>query len=434
MDKLLSLARKNGEQAELYTVNLNQTPVKFENNRLKSMNTQQQEITALRLVSPEGRLGFSTTTAREEPEPLLEKAREASKFGRSFDVSLPSSPPAQLPGMYHREVIEHPMEKMMEMGEDIVDAVKAQNSSALADVQVIKSDSEVSICNTAGLDTSYRKTISFVLATAQLMVGKSFLHVGKLEKSLGLVTELDELKQELVQDLYHGSREVQIPGGAYRVIFAPEAVSDLMRPLLVSLNGQSVEKQVSPFRDKQGEQMFDPRVCLTDMPHRPLSPGMCPVDDEGVITAETPLIDKGTIQTFPVDLLTAKALGVNPTGHGVRTQSKSLPSPDFHVCVLSPGQEQVSEMMQDMDRGIIIKELMGAWAGNPYSGEINGNISLGFLVEDGEIKGRIKDCMVSVNSFEALRNQLVGISKEAHWSSGDHLFPYVCLEGVHVTG
>ena len=48
-----------------------------------------------------------------------------------------------------------------------------------------------------------------------------------------------------------------------------------------------------------------------------------------------------------------------------------------------------------MKKGIVIDHTMGAWAGNPYTGTVTGNIALGYLVEDGEKVGRVKDCMFS---------------------------------------
>ncbi len=433
MDKLLSLAKKNNEQAELFQVSITRTPVEFENNKLKSIKTNEQKTTALRLISPDNRVGFCTTTSPDEaPEDLLNKARETSKFGRNFEPSLPGKNPGELDNMYDQDVLDLPTEKMIDMGEEIVESIRSKNSEALAHASIEKTEVKVDIKNSQGLDTSYEKTSFSVGGAAMLLVGTSFLRIGQRKKLPRLFTDLTALKNELMHDLHYGAKEREIDSDSYKVIFSPQAMSDFMRPILASLNGQSVEKGVSPFKDKLEEQLFDSKVTLTDMPHRPFSPGMCPVDDEGVPTKETPLIKKGTIKTFPVDLLTANSLGVEPTGHGLRQSPYSLPAPDLHTCVLSPGETALNDMVSELDRGIIIKNLMGAWAGNPYSGEVNGNISLGYLVENGKIIGRIKDCMVSVNVFEALNEQLLSFSQETKWI-GNKLFPYALLEGVDIT-
>jgi len=37
------------------------------------------------------------------------------------------------------------------------------------------------------------------------------------------------------------------------------------------------------------------------------------------------------------------------------------------------------------------------------AGEFSVNVALGFLVEDGRIKGRVKDCMVAGNVYDILK-------------------------------
>ncbi|OWZ84805.1 TldD/PmbA family protein [Natranaerobius trueperi] len=432
MDKLLSLARKNGEQAEIFTVTQTRTPVEFENNKLKNIKTQETQSSAVRLINPEGRQGFCSTTTTEEPEKLLDKARETSQFGREFQANLPSTTPEPLENMYDKDILDLSMTKMMEMGEEIVDTIKSKNTDALAHAAVEKVKTKIAIKNSLGLDTQYEKTSFSVSGGAMLLVGTSFLSIHQQKKLPRYFSDLTAMKEELLQDLHFGVKEKDVSSGKYKVIFAPEAMSEFLRPILASINGKSVEKGVSPFKNKTGEQLFDARFNLTDMPHRPFSPGMCPVDDEGVITQETPLIKNGTIANFPVDLLTAKSLGLKPTGHGIRGGATSLPSPGFHTCVLTPGDKPINDMIKDLDRAIIIKDLMGAWAGNPYSGEVNGNISLGYIVGNGKILGRIKDCMVSINTFEALKHQLINFSQETKWI-GNFLFPYAMLDNVDIT-
>jgi len=83
-----------------------------------------------------------------------------------------------------------------------------------------------------------------------------------------------------------------------------------------------------------------------------------------------------------------------------------------------------------MKRGIVIENTMGAWAGNPYSGQVSGNIAMGFLVEDGKLAGRVKDCMFSVNVFTHLRDHLVALSRETK-NVGPTL-PYALVDNVSI--
>ncbi len=60
-------------------------------------------------------------------------------------------------------------------------------------------------------------------------------------------------------------------------------------------------------------------------------------------------------------------------------------------------------------------------AGNPYGGQVSGDISLGYKIEKGQIVGRIKDAMFSVNVFTDLRDNLVALSSDN--LARQHLLP-----------
>ena len=63
-----------------------------------------------------------------------------------------------------------------------------------------------------------------------------------------------------------------------------------------------------------------------------------------------------------------------------------------------------------MGEGLVVERLLGAGQSNILGGDFNANVLLGYKVEGGQIRGRVKDCMVSGNVYQAL-NRLVGIGK-----------------------
>jgi len=75
---------------------------------------------------------------------------------------------------------------------------------------------------------------------------------------------------------------------------------------------------------------------------------------------------------------------------------------------------------------------MGAWAGNPYGGQVSGNISLGYKIKNGKIQGRIKDAMFSLNVFQALKNRVAAIGSEREWVENMFL-PAILIEPVSIS-
>jgi len=149
-------------------------------------------------------------------------------------------------------------------------------------------------------------------------------------------------------------------------------------------------------------------------------------DLQGVACRRTPLINGGVLSEFILDLETASKLGRKPTGTG------GVDGPSHNNIVVEPGDVAKDDLVAGLKNGIIIDQTMGAWAGNPYSGQVTGNIALGYLVENGVPVGRVKDAMYSVNVFEVLKNRLVALSKESK-CTGNLFLPYALLSGVSIS-
>jgi PmbA protein len=73
---------------------------------------------------------------------------------------------------------------------------------------------------------------------------------------------------------------------------------------------------------------------------------------------------------------------------------------------------------------------MGVQMGNVNGGEVTGNIELGYLIENGEIAGRVKDAMISLNIMDALKD--IVLSEETIWT--DFLLsPYILIPNASIS-
>ncbi|MGD1716311.1 PmbA/TldA family metallopeptidase [Dapis sp. BLCC M172] len=61
LEQILKLASGKAEAVEIYYLSTEDTPIKCENNRLKSLQTKAKKGVALRLIY-QGRLGFASYT------------------------------------------------------------------------------------------------------------------------------------------------------------------------------------------------------------------------------------------------------------------------------------------------------------------------------------------------------------------------------------
>ena len=433
-ERVLARAMGRCEAAEVYRRAATRTPVEFENNRLKQVRTATSEGLALRVIAG-GRLGFSSTTKPGDEDDLVERAIASAAYGDEACFAFPE--PGEAHGgeaRFHYAAVEAlTVEHMIDIGQDFVSRVVDYEPAALAGAGIDRESREIRLMNSSGTDAVYRRTGFGVTFHIELVEGENFLSVWEFQRASDYPgAALALLKDSAIRHLQLGRVNSPLAAGSYPVILGPHAAADLLGPFRECLNGEAVARGISPWSQRRGESLFSNLVNLADDPLLPGGPLSAPFDDEGCPTRVNNLVKAGVLQDFYLDLKSAASLGRKSTGNGVRRGLEAPPSPSLSNLVLASGTTPLAEFLRDMRRGLFIVQLMGAWAGNLLAGEVTGNIVLGFLVEDGEIRGRVKDCMLSVNAFEAFGARLGGLSQEMGWSGNCYL-PFVILDGVSIS-
>ncbi len=439
-EALLDKARRLGcSQAEVWVTERHSTPVDFENNQLKSVTTVESEVAAVRVIKG-GRLG-SATSARPGNGEVVEMAVRAAEFGPAADFDFaPRAEVRQDLKVVDEAAAGWAEERMMAEGEKLVETIAALGEGVLGSVSVEKTMAGTRVATSAGQDVRTTDTTVAATAGAQLVEPDNILWVFHGGASRRLDLDFDALGERVAWLFRHGRRNVALGGGAYPVIFAPAAGVDLLGRVGACLNGKAVAKGESPWRDRIGQKLFADTFTLRDDPARPWGVRTTPFDDEGVPTAKRTLLGAGVLNEFNLDLRSARALGKKSTGNGFRPTPQAAPTPGPTNLVLEAGLTPFRELIAGMEEGLYVAALQGAWAGSPYTGQVTGNILLGFRVEGGEIAGRVKDCMLSVNVFEAFRDHLLALSQEVEIAMGGGFeggavlyLPHILLDKVSVS-
>ncbi|MDQ7793538.1 MAG: TldD/PmbA family protein [bacterium] len=433
-ERVLEKALARCQAAEVFHRRSVRTPVEFENNRLKQVRTAYSDGLALRVIAA-GRVGFSTTTKPGDEEGLVDRALSAAAGGGEARFSFPG--PSRLAvdadRFHHAEVAELGLAAMIETGRDFLQRTVAVEPAALAGARLEKEVREVRIVNSSGLDLTYRRTGFMAGFGIELIEGENLLNVWEFRASSDYpAAEIAELQENALEQFRLGRKNVALTTGRYPVILAPHAGRDLLGPFRDCLNGQAVERGISPWGNRLGETLFDPAVHLEDNPLLAGGPLSAPFDDEGWPAQPSPLVRAGMLEGFYLDLKSAAGLGRTSTGNGTRPGLESIPSPSLSNVLMAPGQDSYLDLIGGIKLGLFVVHLMGAWAGNLLAGEVNGNVVLGYRIEDGAIVGRVKDCMLSVNAFDALNRGLRGLSRETGWSMNYRL-PYIALDDVAIS-
>jgi PmbA protein len=450
LEEVLRSARKVAEQAEVFSASARATTTQFEANELKQVQTKESSSIALRIFK-EGRIGFATVTGIGEagekisPSPslsrqgrgtwgnLVDMAVETSQFGGPANFQFPSSQDYAKVRIFDPKVEKIAMERMVEMGKELVAKVRGHTPDVLCDVQVTRGTSSISLINSQGGKGGYEKSFLSLSLEGILVRDTDMLWVGDSQSSCRPDSiGIDDLADKVIWQLEMAKKKATVATKLLPIIFTPQGVaSALLSPLVLALNGKAVFEGASPLEDKLGEEVFDKKLSLWDDATVAYGVGSYPFDDEGVPSQRLPLVTNGVVANFLYDLQTAALAGTHSTGNGQRAGG-GFPSPGISSLILGQGDASFQAMVKDMKEGLIVEEVMGAEQGNILSGDFGGNVLLGYKVENGEIVGRVKDTMIAGNVYQVLK-ELSGIGQEARWVGGILQAPPLYCSSVSVT-
>jgi len=135
MEEILEKVKRVAEAAEVFLVTSEETPVQFEANRLKHIQSKQSQIVALRIIR-KGRTGYGITTDPNDADRLVEAAVETAEFGMPARFEFPSADTYPKVEVWDKEVKSVPLERMIEQGEEMIAAVRQESAGIVCEAAV----------------------------------------------------------------------------------------------------------------------------------------------------------------------------------------------------------------------------------------------------------------------------------------------------------
>ena len=430
-EKILELALKVAENAEVIYEEGESRSVSFEHNKLKYIHNKSIRGVGLRIIKG-GKIGFSSTTDLRSPESLVEKAVRSAQFGQEARFEFPTLNKFSEVKIFDKNVVDFPIEKAIILGKEVIDKALNTNPDCQCAVEVGKAIGTRRLLNSNGLDVSRNSTFHSMGIDVVLVRGKGLVWVGEGESSRKTVDGLMRSTEKILEKLRLAGKEVKVNSGLLPVIFTPKAVGLLLAPLEMGCNGKLVQKGASPLIGRLGEKIADERLTIYDDPTIDFAPGSYPLDGEGVNARRTPLLERGVLKNYLFDLQTAGIMSARSTGNGIRGFA-SQPAPSCSNIIIVPGDMKLEDMIKDIKYGILVDQVLGGGQSNTLAGEFSVNIDLGFLIEKGELIGRVKDCMIAGNVFEVFSHKLTAIGSQPEWY-GDNYVPALYFSGLSVVG
>jgi PmbA protein len=188
---------------------------------------------------------------------------------------------------------------------------------------------------------------------------------------------------------------------------APEA-ADLLGAFVHAVSGGSLYRRSSFLLDSIGTQVFAPLVSVREEPHLLRARGSAPFDNEGVATAARDIVRDGVVRGYFLGSYSARKLGLATTGNAGGT----------HNLVVTPGADDLPELMRRMGRGLLVTEQLGQGV-NPVTGDYSRGAA-GFWIENGEIAYPVEEITIAGNLKDIFRD-IVAIGRDVDRRGSRHI-------------
>ena len=169
------------------------------------------------------------------------------------------------------------------------------------------------------------------------------------------------------------------------------------------LEAEALKNNLTVFKDDLGKKIATDKVTLIDYPTIENYYGSNLIDDEGNLTKEVKLIEKGILKSYLVDNFNGKKLSIESTSSSRRENYLYKPTSRMSNTYLLSGNDKIEDMIKSINYGIYAKE-MGGGSVDPSTGNFNFYITLPYLIENGEIKDLLEPMTLVGNSKEILQN------------------------------
>nr|WP_242043701.1 metallopeptidase TldD-related protein [Leptolyngbya sp. FACHB-671] len=421
------MAAPRTESAEVYYLSSQDTPIEFENNRLKALQTKALKGVALRVIC-NGRLGFASSTDLTRLEDLVDAAVQTAEIGSVAEFDFADELHSQN-GAGDAGYVPPATQELVEVGDRLIQSVHDYNSEILVDVGFHVRSGQAKIATSKGVYAERASQTTSASISGNLVRGEDFLQAYSYDVGRDRIPDYDRILAELLQKYRWAEQNANITSGSFPVLFTPRAAASSLGGLFETvLSGQVVAQKASPLADKVGETLFDKRLTVFEDPTIGVS--ACAFDDEGTPTRRKAYIDQGTVKGFYWDRRWAARTETEPTGNGFRG-GLSRPGPDMVNFCVAPGGTSTEDLIASMDEGLIVDQVLGAGQSNQLAGEFSVNLDLGYKVEKGKIVGRVKNTMVAGNIFEAFQH-LADLGSTPEWVGGGAYLPSMLFQQLGV--
>jgi PmbA protein len=176
------------------------------------------------------------------------------------------------------------------------------------------------------------------------------------------------------------------------VVFEPQTARSLLANIFDAVDGNAIYRGASFLTGKLGERIASENVTIIDDGTLPGLFGTSPFDDEGVPSRRTVVIDRGLLQSYLLNIYTARKLGLKTTGNAARGITGNTGVGHGNL-FLEKGERTPAEIIRGIRKGLYVTELIGSGV-NIVSGDYSRGAA-GLWIENGEFAYPVSEITIA---------------------------------------
>lgn len=193
------------------------------------------------------------------------------------------------------------------------------------------------------------------------------------------------------------------PAGNMPVILGPGWPGVLLHEAIGhGLEGDFNRKGTSVFTDRIGEQVASEKCTIVDNGTLANRRGSLTIDDEGVPTQNTILIENGILKGYMFDKLNARLMGKDSTGNARRESYAHIPMPRMTNTYMLNGKDSVEAMVDSVEDGLYAVNFDGGQV-DITSGKFVFSANEAYLIKNGKITTPVKGATLIGSGDEVLK-------------------------------
>lgn len=389
---------RGGDFAEVFVEDRRNSSAHFDDGRVEELGSGRSRGAGIRVVVGET-TGFAHTADLSEAG-LVEAAGVAAAAARgggggTRSVALRERATEPQPvGSRPEDVAKDTKIDLLRRADDAArgggDAIK-QVSASYGD-----SRRRILVANSDGLLASDDQTRTMFVVGA-VASGDGGMQTGR--RSIGHTIGFELFDRYSVEDLAREAAQQAItklearpaPSGALPVVIGPGGGGVLFHEACGhGLEADHIQKNVSVFAGRIGEQVASPLVTIVDDGTMAGEWGASAIDDEGTPVGRNVLIEDGILTDYMWDQLRARKEGRGLSGNGRRQSYRHLPMVRMTNTYLTAGETDPDDIVADTDRGVYVAALGGGQV-NTATGDFVFGMTEAYLIEDGRITAPLRE-------------------------------------------